>query len=135
MDAKEKIFKSDEEWKKMLTPEEYHVLRERGTEQPFTGPLLDTKEPGVYICAACGNELFSSNTKYHSGSGWPSFWEVIEEGQVEVQVDNTLGNTRYEVVCARCESHLGHVFEDGPEPTGKRYCVNSLSLKLKPKSN
>ncbi len=133
MDPKEKIFKSDEEWKKLLTQDEYHVLRERGTEQPFTGALLEAKESGVYVCAACGNELFSSNTKYHSGSGWPSFWDVVEEGQVEVQVDNTLGNTRYEVVCTRCGSHLGHVFDDGPEPTGKRYCVNSLSLKLKPK--
>ena len=133
MNFKDKIYKSDEEWKKLLTGEEYRILRERGTEQPFTGHLFDTKEPGVYACAACANELFTSSTKYHSGSGWPSFWDVIEEGRVDVQVDNTLGNTRYEVVCARCGGHLGHVFEDGPEPTGKRYCINSLSLKFKPK--
>ncbi len=135
MEEKDKIHKTDEEWKQLLTPEEYRVLRERETEQSFTGELLDTNETGTYVCRACGNELFSSHTKYHSGSGWPSFWEVIEEGKVEARVDNTLGHTRYEVVCARCDSHLGHVFDDGPEPSGKRYCVNSLSLKLKPKSN
>ena len=128
-----KVKKSEEEWKKELTPEQYRILREKGTEIPFTGKLLHNKEKGVYVCGACGNELFSSDSKFDSGSGWPSFWEVISEGNVELKEDKTLGMKRVEVVCGKCGGHLGHLFEDGPEPTGKRYCINSAALKLKKK--
>ncbi len=128
----EKIVKTDAEWRAELAPERYHVLREAGTERPGTGALLRNKESGVYTCAACGNELFDSNTKYESGSGWPSFYDA-RPGAVELIEDRSHGMTRTEVRCARCESHLGHVFDDGPRPTGERYCMNSLSLGFEPR--
>jgi peptide-methionine (R)-S-oxide reductase len=127
----EKIVKTEEEWKKELTPEQYHILREAGTEAPFTGEYVDTHEKGMFRCAACGNELFSSDTKFDSGSGWPSFYEPINNEHVETIEDNTLGMTRLEVRCKRCGSHLGHVFPDGPkDKTGLRYCINSCALKM-----
>ena len=126
----EKIEKTEEEWKKTLTPEQYHVLREKGTERPFTGEYADTHDDGMYRCAGCGNPLFSSDTKYESGSGWPSFYEPIEKGAVETETDRKFGMTRNEVLCAKCGGHLGHVFPDGPQPTGLRYCMNSAALKL-----
>lgn len=126
-----KVQKSDQEWRDLLTPEQYAVLRQQGTERPFTGEYVNTKTPGVYRCAGCGNALFSSDTKFESGSGWPSFYDVIEEGNVELREDLSHGMRRIEVVCSRCEGHLGHVFEDGPrDKTGLRYCINSLSLEL-----
>lgn len=127
----EKIHKSDQEWQQELTPDQYRVLREKGTERAFTGEYYDTKDQGVYTCAACGQELFSSETKYDSGSGWPSFYAPIDESKVEEERDTTHGMMRTEVLCSRCESHLGHVFSDGPQPTGQRYCMNSISLKFK----
>lgn len=125
------VSKSEEEWKEELTPEEYRVLREKGTERAFTGKFYDHKGDGVYVCAGCGNELFSSETKYESGSGWPSYWDVVDEGNVKLLKDNSLGMQRVEVVCGRCGGHLGHVFNDGPNPTGLRYCINSVSLDFK----
>ena len=127
-----KVTKSEEEWARELTPEQYNVLRQQGTEPPFTGRYVYSKEDGVYRCAACGNELFSSDTKFESGTGWPSFYEPAAAERVELREDSSHGMTRTEVVCARCGSHLGHVFPDGPEPTGQRYCINSLSLDLDP---
>jgi peptide-methionine (R)-S-oxide reductase len=124
----EKVKKTDEEWKKVLTPMQYKVLRQKGTERAFTGALLDNHEKGVYTCAACGAELFSSDTKFESGSGWPSFYAPIAEQNVATEVDNSLGMRRVEVLCPRCGGHLGHVFDDGPRPTGLRYCINSASL-------
>jgi len=124
----EKVAKTDEEWKAELTPTQYRVLREKGTERPFTGELLDNKEKGVYVCAACGTELFSSDAKFESGSGWPSFYAPIAEENVATERDDSLGMRRVEVLCKRCGGHLGHVFDDGPRPTGLRYCVNSVSL-------
>ena len=127
----QKIIKSDEEWRKELTPEQYAVARQRATERPFTGELLHNKADGTYSCVACGMPLFSSKTKFDSGSGWPSFWDVVQTGNVELREDSSHGMRRVEAVCSRCGSHLGHVFEDGPqETTGLRYCINSLSLKF-----
>ena len=125
----EKVTKSEQEWRQELPPERYQVLREAGTERPFTGALLENKADGTYACAACGNQLFESGTKFESGSGWPSFYDAIP-GSVELLTDTTHGMTRTEVRCARCDSHLGHVFDDGPNPTGQRYCMNSLALEF-----
>jgi peptide-methionine (R)-S-oxide reductase len=123
---------SDTEWRKQLTPEQYHVLRQAGTERPFTGKYVDADTDGVYRCAACGNPLFDSQTKFHSGSGWPSFTEAISLDAVELHVDRSLGMTRTEARCARCHSHLGHVFDDGPATAGgQRWCMNSAALDLK----
>ena len=124
----EKIQKSAAEWQTCLTPVEYRILRKKGTEQAFTGKYYHYKEDGNYICAACENELFSSETKYDSGSGWPSFSAAIAEGKINYKEDNSLGMSRIEILCAKCDSHLGHLFDDGPQPIGKRYCVNSISL-------
>ncbi len=129
-----KVHKSEAEWRQELTPEQYRVLREKGTERAFTGQYHATKDKGVYRCAACGNELFSSDTKFNSGTGWPSFYAPIADGKVGEHSDGSFGMVRTEVVCARCDSHLGHVFDDGPQPTGLRYCINSICLKLDPNS-
>ena len=128
-DKAEKLTKSEAEWREELTPEQYHVLREKGTERAFTGEYAHTKTPGVYRCAACGQELFDSDTKYDSGSGWPSFYQPMDPNNVELHDDNAFGMRRTEVICSKCESHLGHVFPDGPKPTGMRFCINSASLK------
>ena len=126
----DKIRKSDEEWRRSLTPEQYRILREKGTERPFTGQYAETKTPGVYLCAACGLELFASDTKFDSGSGWPSFYDPLDKEHVEEHEDRSHGMVRTEVTCSRCGGHLGHVFPDGPNPTGLRYCINSASLRL-----
>jgi len=127
-----KITKTEEEWRKQLSPEQYNIARKAGTEPAFTGKYWKTKEDGTYACACCGAPLFSSNTKFDSGTGWPSFWEPADDKAVTTHVDRAYGMTRMEVRCARCDAHLGHVFEDGPQPTGLRYCMNSASLNLKP---
>ncbi len=129
----EKITKTEAEWRQSLTQEQYIVCREKGTEAPFTGQYNDCKEAGTYRCVCCGNALFGSAQKFDSGTGWPSYYAPVAEDSVATETDGALFMTRTEVLCARCDAHLGHVFEDGPEPTGLRYCLNSASLTLKPK--
>lgn len=131
----DKITKTDAEWRSELSPEEYKVARAAGTERAFTGRYWDEKRPGTYVCVGCGLPLFHSSTKYESGTGWPSFWQPVDAAHVAEHRDVTFGMVRTEVLCARCDSHLGHVFPDGPRPTGQRYCMNSLSLKLEPEES
>jgi len=126
-----KLKYSEEEWKRILTPKQHHVLRQKGTELAFSGEYVNNKKKGRYVCAGCGNLLFSSGDKYESKSGWPSFTKPAEEEKIETQIDDTHYLKRTEVICSRCGGHLGHVFEDGPAPTGKRYCINSAALKFK----
>ncbi len=128
-----RIQKSEEEWKKVLTEEEFQVLRKKGTDPPFTGKYVDNKRKGRYFCAGCGNELFSSDTKFDSRSGWPSFWAPIEDGSLEEKPDLSHGMERTEILCSKCGGHLGHVFDDGPKPTGQRFCINSTALRFEEK--
>lgn len=130
-----KILKTDAEWKATLPPEVYRIARKQGTEPAFTGPYHAEKKPGVYHCACCGQELFDSKTKFDSGTGWPSFWAPVAEGAVEAKPDYAHGMMRTEVLCSRCDAHLGHVFDDGPRPTGQRYCMNGWALKLEPRGD
>jgi peptide-methionine (R)-S-oxide reductase len=128
-----KVEKSDDQWKSELTPDQYQVCRNKGTERPFTGEYYKTKAPGIYKCVACGNELFDSATKFDSGTGWPSFYQPVSGESVETEDDNSHGMRRTEVMCNACGAHLGHLFPDGPRPTGLRYCINSVALKLEDK--
>jgi len=125
--------KTDAEWRKSLTPEQYHVCRQKGTEPPFSGAYWDCHDKGVYRCVGCGAELFSSDSKFDSGTGWPSFWQAVSEERIKTEVDTSYGMRRVEITCAACGSHLGHLFDDGPKPTGQGYCVNSASLVLEKK--
>jgi peptide-methionine (R)-S-oxide reductase len=131
MSTEQQVEKTEEQWKAELTPEQYHVLREKGTERAFTGKYVDEHRDGTYTCAACGAELFDSKTKFESGTGWPSFYEPKNTENVELRPDNSFFMKRTEVVCKRCGGHLGHLFDDGPNPTGQRFCINSCSLELK----
>ena len=126
----DKIAKTEDEWRQLLTPEQFRILREKGTERAFTGDYWNAKSAGVYQCAGCGLDLFDSDHKFDSGTGWPSYWKPAEAGHVDSETDSSLGMVRTEVTCARCGGHLGHVFDDGPQPTGQRYCINSASLNL-----
>ena len=134
MTSEDTISKTDEEWKETLTPEQYNVCRKKDTERPFTGKYNDCKDKGMYKCSCCGNELFDSETKFESGTGWPSFYKPISDDNVKYESDNTFGMTRTEVMCKKCGAHLGHVFDDGPQPTNLRYCINSVSLDLDKKT-
>ena len=131
----EKVLKTESEWRLQLTSEQFDVCRKKGTERPFTGEYENAKDPGIFVCVCCGHELFSSSHKFDSGSGWPSFFKPAAEDAVETKPDNGLFTHRTEVLCPRCDAHLGHVFDDGPPPTGRRYCINSVSLKLEPEKD